>query len=357
MSLISVVIPIYNERDSLAELISRLQAALREESVELLFVDDGSTDGSAKLLQSLQHTVPGLRLVQLSRNFGHQRAITAGLDLARGDAVVVMDGDLQDPPEVVPALIAKWRDGFDVVYGVRATRRGEGVAKRSLAWAYYRLLQAASPLDLPTDAGDFRLLSRRALIEVRKLREQARYLRGITSWIGFPQASVTFDRAPRRAGTSGYPWMQSTSLALDGLLSFSPWPPRILMLSGALALLLGLVWAGIAVGQQAGLFPAPSVPSPVIAPLILCSSGAQLLGLSLLATYARRILDEALDRPLYVIASDQCPAPTLQNRSMDPGETAAAPNLSAKVALPTRSGPPSGESGTMQEQPFPRPPP
>jgi dolichol-phosphate mannosyltransferase len=226
---LSVVAPIFNERDSVEELCRRLTLALAPlGDYEIVLVDDGSTDGSWEALRSLAAQDEHLRLLRLSRNFGHQIALTAGLDAARGDAVVLIDGDLQDPPEVIPQLIARWQEGFDVVYAVREHRDGESRARLFAIGAFYRLFRRMAATDIPADTGDFRLLSRRAVDSLARMPERARYLRGMTSWIGFRQIGVTYQRDARFAGASKYPLTKLLRLASDGIASFSIAPIRLL---------------------------------------------------------------------------------------------------------------------------------
>lgn len=303
MKHISVVIPVFNEQDNLRELHRRLRAALHgePEAVELIFVDDGSTDSSVALLIELQQADPSVQVLCLSRNFGHQHAITAGIDHAHGDAIIIMDADLQDPPEVLPTMLEHWRQGFDVVYGVREQRDGEGPIARALPWLFYRALQLITPLDLPTDVGDFRLLSKRAAQELRGLREQGRFLRGLTTWIGLRQASVSFRRAPRHAGRSRFGIGQRLKLASDAVFALSSWPVRAIWAAGSLTTLAGL---GIAAwGAMSSLDLAPRLPTtdPLLLAALLLVGGAQLLGVAVIGSYASRIFAEVRGRPLYVV--------------------------------------------------------
>lgn len=300
---ISIIVPFLNEEENLPELIRRLQAMFdgREETAEFCLVDDGSTDTSVECLKALQAEDSRIRILQLSRNFGHQAAITAGLDHARGNAVIIMDADLQDPPEVVPDLLAKWREGFEVVYAVRSEREGEGFLKKLLARTFYRIFRSLSDVDVPVDAGDFRLLDRRAVDALNELRERHRYVRAMTSWIGFRQGSVTYRRAARKAGTTKYPVWKSFILALDGITSFSAkpllWVTNIgLLIAGASALFtlriifLKLTGSDHLVSGWASL----SV-------LILFLGGVQLAAVGLLGQYISRIFDESKNRPVYVL--------------------------------------------------------
>src|SRR3984957_3271988 len=247
---LSLVLPIYNEQEVIPELHLRLQGCLTALAVsaEVLFVDDGSRDTSMPLLRELAATEPRYRVVSFARNFGHQAAITAGVDFARGQAVVVMDADLQDPPQVVLAMVEKWRAGFDVVYGRRRQRQGETWFKLLTARAFYRVFAAMIPIDVPLDTGDFRLMSRRVVVALRELKETHRFVRGMVAWIGFKQTEVLYDRPERFAGETKYPLRKMIRFAADGITSFSVLPLRfstylgIAMNIGSLGIVLwGLV--------------------------------------------------------------------------------------------------------------------
>jgi polyisoprenyl-phosphate glycosyltransferase len=299
---ISVVVPVFNEEQSLPELHRRLAAVLDAEGEpsEILFVDDGSTDGSRDLLHALHARDPRVGLVALSRNFGHQLAITAGVDHARGDAVIVMDADLQDPPEVIPRLLARWREGHDVVVAVRRSRAGDGPLKRGLAWAFYRVLRLLTPVDIPPDAGDFRLFSRRAADALVRLREQHRFVRGMARWVGFRQALVPFDRDPRFAGRTKYPTWRMVELAADAIFAFSTLPLRLATLLGILTAVGSLGYAGWAVLLRLTADqPVSGWASLIVAVLFIGS--VQLVCLGIIGEYIARIHDEVRDRPLYLV--------------------------------------------------------
>ena len=299
--MISVVAPIYNEVDTLPELHRRLTAALSPlGAYEIVLVDDGSTDGSWSRLLELAASDARLRLVRLSRNFGHQAALSAGLDAARGDAVVIMDGDLQDPPEVIPHLVRKWRDGYDVVYAVRNEREGETWARVASASAFYRVLQRITSTPIPRNAGDFRLLSRRAVEALSQMPERARFLRGMTSWIGFRQTGVAYDRDPRYAGKSKYPLTRQLRLAVDAISSFSTTPIKAVTALG-FALVVFCV-AVLAWTLYVRFFTSDSVQgwTSVIA-VVLLLGGVQLLSLGVIGQYVARIFDETKQRPLYLV--------------------------------------------------------
>jgi glycosyltransferase involved in cell wall biosynthesis len=308
---LSLVIPVYDEEAVIPELDRRLRASLAGipsvgDAWEVVFVDDGSRDGSLALLTALAATERRYRVVALSRNFGHQLAITAGLDRARGDAVVVIDADLQDPPEVVAAMVAEWRQGYDVVYGVRQRRR-EGWFKRLTAAIYYRLLRILlGGIAPPVDAGDFRLMSRPVVATMCALREQHRFVRGLVAWVGFRQTAVRFDRAGRFAGETKYPLRRMFGFALDGITSFSSAPLRMATWLGALAGLVAV--AGGAWAFYAKVFGQRVVPGwTTIMILVALGSSAQLLMTGVLGEYVGRIYEEVKRRPLYVVANEVNP--------------------------------------------------
>ena len=305
----SIVIPVFNEEQGLRELHSRLGSALSQplaacdEEWEVLFVDDGSRDQSATILRELRSDDPDhVRWIRFSRNFGHQAAITAGIDHATGDTVTIMDADLQDPPEVILEMIARWRSGVDVVYGVRIGRRGETLFKKTTAAIFYRLLHWSTELDMPEGAGDFRLMSRRAVLALRGLRERHRYLRGMSRWIGFEQAAVSYVRDARHAGATKYPLRRMVRLSWDAITSFSVLPLELATGVGAFSIALGLLAALGALGAPA-LSHAASRGWLVVLAVVLFVGGVQLLCLGVLGQYVGRILEESKRRPLYIIES------------------------------------------------------
>jgi dolichol-phosphate mannosyltransferase len=267
---------------------------------EVVFVDDGSSDQSRMLLSRLCATDERFKLVGLSRNFGHQLAITAGMDYATGQAVVVMDADLQDPPEVVLEMLARHREGFDVVYGVRNRRSGETVFKRATAAAYYRLLRAMVGVPIPLDAGDFRLLGRPVVTALQALRETNRFVRGMVSWVGFRQTAVYYDRPVRFAGETHYPLRKMIRFALDGIASFSTLPLRLAVWLGVAAGLVGLlvaVWAA-----YAKFVAHATLPGWTALMVAIClAASAQLLMIGVLGDYVGRIYEEVKRRPLYIV--------------------------------------------------------
>lgn len=299
--MLSVVAPIFNERDSVEELWRRLTLALTPlGEYEVVLVDDGSTDGSWELLRGIAARDEHVRLLKLSRNFGHQIALTAGLDAARGDAVVLIDADLQDPPELIPDLVARWQEGFDVVYAVRGRRDGESRVRLLAIAAFYRLFRRLAATDIPADTGDFRLLSRRAVDSLARMPERARYLRGMTSWIGFRQVGVTYRRDPRFAGSSKYPFAKLLRLASDGIASFSVAPIRLLTRVGFVMIVFCAAVLGWTLYTRFFTDSAPQGWTSVLG-VVLLLGGIQLLGMGIVGQYIARIFEETKQRPLYLI--------------------------------------------------------
>jgi dolichol-phosphate mannosyltransferase len=301
----SIVIPVYNEAEVLDELFRRLSALLEQldGEAEVVLVDDGSTDTSFERMRDQHERDSRFGVLRLSRNFGHQLAITAGLDHARGDAVVVMDADLQDPPEVVLEMAKRWQEGYLVVYGVRERRRGEGPTKRLTASWFYRMLNRMTDAPIPVDTGDFRLVDRRALDVVRSMREQRRYLRGMFAWIGFDQTGVRYIRAPRHAGTTKFSFRRMLNFAADGVLSFSAEPLHLALKLG-FVVSTGTFLAGVAaiLLKVTGAYTTPGWASIAVAIAFL--GGVQLTVLGLIGEYIARIYDEVKQRPLYLVRDD-----------------------------------------------------
>ena len=302
---LSLVIPVFNEEAVIPELRRRLCEFLEgvDAEWEVVFVDDGSKDQSRTLLENLCRADERFGLVALSRNFGHQVAITAGVDYARGDAVVIMDADLQDPPEVVKEMLDKYREGFDVVYGVRLAREGEGWFKRSTAALFYRLLRGILGVPIPVDTGDFRLISRRVVVALRSLQEANRFVRGMVAWVGFRQTAVHYERPARFAGETHYPLRKMLKFALDGITSFSTLPLRLATWLGALSGVFGILVAGWAI--YAKLMNQAAVPGwATIMMAVSLASSAQLMMLGVLGEYIGRIYDEVKRRPLYLVQAE-----------------------------------------------------
>ena len=301
--LISLVVPCYNEEPVLEETLRRLEilsASLREFRLELVFVDDGSRDKTREILTQAANGDARIKLVIFSRNFGHQIAVTAGVDQASGDAVVLIDADLQDPPEVVVAMVEKWREGYDVVYGIRAERRGESHLKLVTAKWFYRLLNRISDIPIPLDTGDFRLMSRRVVECLKYMPERDRFIRGMVSWVGFKQIGIPYCREPRFAGESKYPLRKMLSFSVDGILSFSTKPLRVATTLGLASSLLAL--GGILYVLYVRMFTSTWVEGWAG---ILCSilflGGVQLITIGILGEYVGRIYNEGKRRPLYFI--------------------------------------------------------
>ena len=298
---LSVVVPLFNEGSNVGALHDRLAATLEPLGLgyELVFVDDGSRDATPRLLDRLQGIDPNVVVVRLSRNFGHQAAVSAGLDLARGRGVVVMDGDLQDPPEVLPQFVDRWRRGSDVVYAVRR-RRKEGAAKRLAYFAFYRIWNAASDLDIPLDSGDFCLMDRKVVDALKALPERMRFVRGLRTFVGFRQSGVEYDRAGRASGRPKYTLRALVGLAVDGLVSFSSHPLRLVTY-------LGIGTAALAVAMMAWVFfdafthrTAPRGWASVIVTVLFLGS-IQMIGLGIVGEYLRLIFLEAKGRPSYIV--------------------------------------------------------
>jgi dolichol-phosphate mannosyltransferase len=302
----SLVIPVRDEEECLPELLARVRALMErlDGSAEVVLIDDGSRDRSYEIVAEACRSDPRLHAIQLSRNFGHQVAITAGLDAARGNAVVVMDADLQDPPEVVLELAARWREGYEVVHAVRAKREGESAFKTASASWFYRLLARLGDVDVPGNAGDFRLVDRKAVDAFRRMRETNRYVRGMFGWIGFRQTTVEYARVERFAGKSKYPLSKMIKFALDGIISFSSVPLRAALRVGFVLSALSIA-AGIAaiVLKLSGALEVPGWTSVIFAVTFL--GGAQLLTIGIMGEYISRIHDEVRGRPLYLIRETQ----------------------------------------------------
>lgn len=303
MTALSIVVPCFNEEGCLRELHKRLRAAARSavgEDYELVLINDGSRDDSWLIMQSLAEADPCLVAINLSRNHGHQLALTAGLDLCRGEIILIIDADLQDPPELLPAMIEAMRESdADVVYGVRKSRAGETAFKRATAHGFYRLLSRATEVDIPLDAGDFRLMSRRALDALLAMPEQARFIRGMVAWIGFKQVPFAYDRQERFAGETKYPFRKMVRFAFDALTGFSSAPLKLashagLWLSAASVLLILYIAYAWATGQN--------IQGWTSLMLVVVILGAvQMFVLALMGEYIGRLYNEAKGRPLYIV--------------------------------------------------------
>jgi polyisoprenyl-phosphate glycosyltransferase len=298
---LSVVVPIYNEQESVPELITRLHEALAGvvRSYEVILVDDGSSDRTWEIIGAAAARDARIKGLSFSRNFGHQMAFAAGLRHTVGDAVVIMDADLQDPPELIPQLLARWRDGFDVVYAVRTKREGETIFKRVSAATFYRVLRAITQVDIPVDTGDFRLMSRKAVDAFNALEERHRFTRGLVTWLGFRQVGVPYQRAARHAGESKYPLRKMWRLATDGITSFSSLPLHLAGWFGGVVSALGFVGFVAALLARVAGRGIPLTALLVLALVFL--GGVQLVCLGFLGAYLGRVHEEAKRRPLYLV--------------------------------------------------------
>lgn len=301
--LVSLVVPIWNEEEVIPELYNRVVHVMGQANVrwELICVNDGSSDRSLEMLLDLRASDERVKILDFSRNFGHQIAITAGTDFADGDAVIVMDADLQDPPEVVLQMIEHWRAGYEVVYAVRTSRQGETRFKLWTATLFYRLLRQIAEVDIPLDAGDFRLMDRRVVLAMRRLREQHRFMRGLTSWVGFKQIAVEYARAERFAGETKYPLRKMVRLANNAITSFSYLPLRLSTYFGFLLAFVSLLGIVVTIVLRlSGIHALEGQATTLVSVLLL--GGIQLIFLGIMGEYLGRIYDEVKGRPLYLIS-------------------------------------------------------
>jgi len=297
----SVVIPVFNEEESLESLYHRLSRVLKTlfKDYEIIFVDDGSTDNSLKLINEFRETDERIKIIIFSRNFGHQIAITAGIDYTCGGVVIVMDADLQDPPEVIPQLVEKWKEGYDTIYAIRESRK-DPVLKRAIAFAFYRILQRMSDIDIPVDAGDFRLMNREVVDILKAMPERNRFVRGLASWVGFRQSSIRYARDRRYTGKSKYTLWKLAKLAFDGVTSFSRFPLRLATYLGLVVSLVSFVYtAKIIIDTLLFGRIVPGWTSLMAAVLFL--GGVQLVVIGIVGGYIGRVYVEVQQRPLYLI--------------------------------------------------------
>lgn len=298
-ALLSVVAPMHDEEDTVEAFHARVMDAVGDLPLELVVVDDGSRDGTSATLRRIAQADPRLKLVTLSRSFGHQAALTAGLEHARGDVVVMLDGDLQDPPEVIPEMVDRWREGADVVYAVRRARAGETAFKRTTARWFYGLFARLADIDLEPESGDFRLMDRRPLDALLRMSERNRFLRGMSVWVGFTQTAVTFQREARAAGRTKYSLGRMLRFSFDALTSFSHRPLQFATLLGFAFSLLAFLAIPLAVVARYANIYERGVPSTIVAILLL--GGIQLICVGIIGEYVGRIYDEVKRRPLYVV--------------------------------------------------------
>ncbi|WP_125711546.1 glycosyltransferase family 2 protein [Companilactobacillus kedongensis] len=299
--LISIILPVFNEEAGIQTTIDTLlnYVEQQKERYEFIFVDDGSKDRSVKIIETSMEQHENIKLVKFSRNFGHQLAITAGLQYATGDAVVVMDADLQDPPEVIPKMIQKWHEEYDIVYGKRIQRDGETLFKKFTASAFYRIFRKMATIDMPLDTGDFRLMDRRAVIQLRKLHEQDPFVRGQVTWIGFKQTSVMYHRQERIAGETKYPLSKMIKLAIDGITSFSMKPLQLANIFSVVPIVSGIFSLGYLL--ISGSYSLASVGVTVL----LFTLGLLLLSVGILGSYLGRVLDQVNDRPRFIVSETE----------------------------------------------------
>lgn len=311
----SVIVPVYNEEESLGELYQHLRTVMEKtgKAWEILFVNDGSTDHSPEVINKMRDKDTRIRLIDFVRNFGHQIAVTAGLDAARGDAVIIIDADLQDPPEVILDLIARWKEGFEVVYAVRATREGESWIKEITAKIFYRAIFRITDVKIPIDTGDFRLLDAKVVRTLCLMRERHRFLRGMSAWVGFRQTGVPYHRQARFAGKTKYPFNKMLRLALNAVTSFSYFPLQLATYMGffcaaVAAIAIPFVIGLRLTGSEAFFGQATTLIS------VLFLGGVQLIGVGILGEYVGRIYDEVKGRPLYIAREENLKSPLKEGK-------------------------------------------
>jgi glycosyltransferase involved in cell wall biosynthesis len=299
---ISLVVPAFNEAHALPVLHQRIVAVLDGLAMdaEVLYVDDGSRDDTWAVIAGLGERDARVRGIRLSRNFGKELALTAGLDAVQGDAAIVLDADGQDPPELIPLFVEKWREGFDVVFGTRTRREGESWLKRFTAAAFYRVMERLSHTPVPRDTGDFRLLSRRALDALAGLRERRRFMKGLFAWVGYRQCAIPYQREPRLAGASKFSYWRLWNFALEGITSFSTAPLRIATYLGVLAAMAAFVFGVVIIGKTL-MYGDPVPGYPSLMTVVLFLGGVQLMALGMIGEYLGRLFDEAKQRPLYLV--------------------------------------------------------
>lgn len=300
--LLSMIVPVYNEEDVINSFYLKTASVLDSGpyDAEIIFVNDGSSDSTLDILLQLKEADSRIVIVDLSRNFGKEIAMTAGLDYCKGDAIVVIDADLQDPPELIPELIAKWQQGYDVVYAKRISRDGESAMKKLTSKAFYRVINRVSRVPIPEDTGDFRLMSRRAVTALNSLRERNRFMKGLFAWIGYPQTAVLYHRDPRYAGKSKWNYFALLDLAVEGLTSFTIAPLKISTYIGFLTA-LGAFLYGIWIIFKTLIYGDPVAGYPTLMVVILFLGGVQLLALGIIGEYLGRIFSESKQRPLYLL--------------------------------------------------------
>jgi len=307
MKIVTLIVPVYCEEEVIEECYKRIKSvmdSLTNYGYELIFINDGSTDNTLNILKNIVAQDKRVKIINFSRNFGHQIAITAGLDKAESDAAIIIDADLQDPPELIPEMIKKWEEGYKIVYARRVTRKGERKFKLWSASIFYWVLKKLTDIKIPLNTGDFRLIDKRVVRELRKIKEKNRFVRGLSSWVGFQQVGIEYEREKRFAGKTKYPIKKMISFALDGILSFSQKPLKIALNIGFISILLGIVMIiYVFIGKI--FFPAITMPgwaSILIA--VVFFGGVQLFTIGIIGEYIGRIYDETKNRPLYIIEDE-----------------------------------------------------
>src|SRR5271167_3204330 len=326
-ALLSVVAPVYDEQELIEQFVSRTIAAVADYEFELVLVNDGSADRTPDILDRIAHGDPRVRVIHLSRNFGHQAALTAGLEHAAGDAVAMIDADLQDPPELIPDMVAQWSQGADVVYAVREQREGETAFKLATAKWFYKLFDKLAQVDLEPNSGDFRLLDRSALDALLTMTERSRFLRGMTVWVGFNQTAVSYERDARAAGETKYTVRRMLRFSLDAITSFSHLPLQLATYAGLLSASVAFIAIPVVIVLRIFDSYLPGFGSITIAILLL--GGIQLIALGVIGEYVGRIYDEVKHRPLYIVREER-------NRPAD-SDTLLVPAPAARAGLPART--------------------
>jgi glycosyltransferase involved in cell wall biosynthesis len=321
---LSVVVPAYNEQEVLPEFHRRLTAVLAglPMETEVIYINDGSSDATLAVIRQLRDKEPRIALIDLSRNFGKEIAVTAGLDHSIGDAIILIDADLQDPPELIPRLVEEWKNGYDVVYATRMSREGESGVKKATAYAFYRLINHISRVKIPQDTGDFRLLSRRAVDSLLKLREQHRFMKGLFTWIGYPQKAVPYRRDPRYAGETKWNYWRLWNFALEGVTSFTIGPLKIATYLGLATAVAAFIYAGVIIAKTL-LHGDPVAGYPSLMVVILFLGGVQLITVGIMGEYIGRMFDESKQRPLYFVNAYE-PAATRSRSVASPAKADAA---------------------------------
>jgi glycosyltransferase involved in cell wall biosynthesis len=333
-AVLSLVVPMYNEAENVAAFYTRAVGVLESsgQPFEIVVVNDGSKDDTLERLVELHRRDPRVKVVNLSRNFGKEIALSAGLDVASGDAVIPIDADLQDPPELIVEMVARWREGWDVVYAQRTSRSGESWLKRATSFAFYRVMRRLTRIDIPRDTGDFRLMDRRVVTALRELREHHRFMKGLFAWVGFRQLALPYARDPRHAGRTTWNYLRLWNFAIEGITSFSFVPLQVASYVGGLVALLSFLYGGYFVART--LLFGPDVPGyPSLLVIMLFLGGVQLLTLGVLGEYVGRIYAETKRRPLYVVR---------ETLGLETGETAQKPEPGATEMPPPRRAPERG---------------